>query len=215
MKDSDGKEMTIEVYQGDLPDDLDLGKCVAIDTEAMGLNPLRDRLCLVQISSGDGNAHLIQFPEGHKGVYDAPNLVKLLEDPDVTKLFHYARFDVAILWVYLNVLTTNVYCTKIASRIARTFTQHHSLKTLCKELTGTDLSKQQQCSDWGSMDITDKQKEYAASDVLYLHEIKEKLDIMLKREGREELLIACNDFVPHRAVLDVAGWAEEDIFAHH
>ncbi len=204
--------MTITLHHGDLPDGLDLGNIVAIDTETMGLNPIRDRLCLAQLSSGDGNCHLVKFKQGE---YNAPNLVKLLQDPEVTKIFHYARFDVTALWVYLNVMTTSIYCTKISSKLVRTFTQYHGLKALCKDLISVDISKQQQSSDWGAEELTEAQKTYAASDVLYLHQLKEKLDMMLEREGRVEIANACFDFLPHRAVLDISGWAEEDIFSHH
>ena len=203
--------MSIELHHGDLPDGLDLGDCIAIDTETMGLNPIRDRLCLVQLSSGDGNCHLVKF-DGMN--YDAPNLKKLLADPEIVKMFHFARFDVAVMWVYLGVLCQPIYCTKIASRLVRTFTGHHGLKNLCKDLIGQDLSKQQQSSDWGAETLTEEQMEYAASDVLYLHQIKEKLDEMLTREGRTDLARACFEFLPHRAVLDIAGWADEDIFSH-
>lgn len=203
--------MTIELHHGDLPDGLEFSDVIAIDTETMGLNPIRDRLCLVQLSSGDGSAHLVKF-DGMN--YDAPNLKKLLSDPAITKLYHYGRFDVAVLWVYLGVLTRPVYCTKIASRLVRTFTPYHGLKNLCRDLIGVDLSKQQQSSDWGAAELSEDQMKYAASDVLYLHELREKLDEMLIREGRMEIAQACFDFVPHRAVLDVGGWPDEDIFAH-
>lgn len=202
--------MTVTLHKGDLPSGLDLGDCVAIDTETMGLNPVRDRLCLMQLSSGDGHAHLVQF----NGDFSAPNLKRLLADPGVTKLFHYARFDIAIIWVYLNVLVGPVYCTKVASKLARTFTNQHSLKTLCKDLLNIELNKQMQSSDWGASDLTPEQMEYAASDVFYLHRIKAVLDGMLAREGRMELARACFDFIPHRAVLDISGWTDEDIFAH-
>ncbi|MFH1158430.1 MAG: ribonuclease D [Pseudomonadota bacterium] len=203
--------MTVTLYQGDIPSSLDFGACVAIDTETMGLKPVRDRLCLVQLSSGNGNAHIVQFGTEE---YAAPNLKKLLADPDVVKLFHFARFDVAALWMYLNVLTAPVYCTKVASRLARTFAQHHSLKTLCSELLKIDLDKQQQMSDWGALTLTAEQLRYAASDVLYLHKLKEALDSSLIREGRMELAQSCFGFLPSRALLDVAGWGDEDIFAH-
>lgn len=203
--------MSVTLHENDLPADVSFGACVAIDTETMGLQPIRDRLCLIQLSSGDGTVHIVRF---NGGDYSAPNLKKLLSDQAVTKLFHFARFDVAVLQAYLNVLCAPVYCTKIASRLARTFTQHHSLKTLCKDLLGVDLDKQQQSSDWGSPALTKEQLTYAASDVLYLHRIRAVLDEMMEREGRAELARACFDFLPHRAVLDLAGWAEEDIFAH-
>lgn len=203
--------MTVTLYENDLPDGLDLGKLVAIDTEAMGLNPVRDRLCVVQLSSGDGNAHLVQLKNNN---YDAPNLKKLLTDPEVVKMFHFARFDVAILWAYLGVLCQPVYCTKIASKLVRTFTDNHGLKVLCKDLINVDISKQQQSSDWGAENLSEDQINYAASDVLYLHEIKKVLDDMLMREGRVALAQSCFDFLPTRAVLDVAGWGDQDIFAH-
>ena len=202
--------MTITLHKGDIPADLSFGDCVAVDTEAMGLNPIRDRLCLIQLSSGDGNAHLVQFGPG----YDAPNLKKLLADDNVTKLFHFARFDIATIWVYLNVLVGPVYCTKVASKLARTFTSQHGLKTLCKDLLNIELSKQLQSSDWGSTTLTAEQMEYAASDVYHLHQIRAKLDEMLVREGRMELALACFDFIPHRSVLDISGWGDEDIFSH-
>ena len=203
--------MTISVYRDDLPDDLDLGATVAVDTEAMGLNPLRDRLCLVQLSSGDGNAHLVQI---RKSVAPAPNLTRILTDPNTTKLFHFARFDVAILQHYLGVTTAPVYCTKIASKLARTFTDRHGLKDLCRELIGVDISKQQQSSYWGADELTDAQKRYAASDVLHLHQLKDALDKLLEREGRGDLAQSCFDFLPHRTRLDLAGWSDVDIFAH-
>ncbi|MCK4946691.1 MAG: ribonuclease D [Alphaproteobacteria bacterium] len=203
--------MTVTLYKGDIPSSIDFGSCVAIDTETMGLKPVRDRLCLVQLSSGDGNAHLVQFVANE---YSAPNLKKMLADQNVVKLFHFARFDVAALWMYLNVLTTPVYCTKIASRLARTFTQHHSLKTLCNEMLNIEISKQQQTSDWGASTLTEKQIKYAASDVLYLHQLKDALDSALIREGRMELAQSCFNFLPSRSLLDVAGWSDEDIFAH-
>lgn len=203
--------MSVEFYEGDLPDGLDLGDLVAIDSETMGLNPHRDRLCLVQFSSGDGNAHLVRLK---KGEYDAPNLRALLGDDKVTKLFHFARFDLAALYRYLDVWATPVYCTKIASRLVRTFTDRHGLKDLCRELLGVEISKQQQTSDWGADYISDAQKDYAASDVLYLHRLKEALDAMLEREGRVRLAEAAFGFLPTRAELDLAGWPEVDIFAH-
>ncbi len=203
--------MTITLHLGDLPDGLSFGNSVAIDTETLGLRPKRDRLCLVQLSAGDGTAHLVQLKAGQ---YDAPNLKKLLTDKNVTKLFHFARFDVGVMYEYLGVVTAPIYCTKIASRLARTFTQHHSLKTLCKDLIGVDLDKQQQTTDWGADTLTPEQMNYAASDVLYLHRMKAELDRMLAREGRMHLAQACFDFLPHRALLDIAGWDEEDIFSH-
>lgn len=203
--------MTITLHKGDLPDGLDLGPIVAIDTETMGLNPHRDRLCLVQLSSGDGNAHLVQIGLGQKS---APNLARLLTDPKVLKLFHFARFDIAALYHGLGALTAPVYCTKIASKLVRTFTDRHGLKDLVKELVGVEISKQQQSSDWGSGELSEAQMAYAASDVLYLHAMKTRLDAMLAREGRTELAQACYDFLPSRALLDLSGWPEVDIFAH-
>ena len=201
----------IKLYQNDLPDGLDMGPLVAIDTETLGLNPFRDRLCLAQLSSGDGVCHAVQFAAG---AYAAPNLKRLLADPKVTKLFHFARFDVAMFQRYLGVSVSPVYCTKIASKLVRTFTDRHGLKDLVKELVGVDLSKQQQTSDWGAADLTQEQLNYAASDVLHLHALKKKLDDMLAREGRTELAQACFRFLPARARLDLEGWPEIDIFAH-
>lgn len=203
--------LTITLHRGDLPAGIDFGACVAIDTETMGLNPHRDRLCLVQLSAGDGTAHLVQFA---KGAYDAPNLKALLADRAIVKLFHFARFDVAVLHRYLGVVAAPIYCTKIASRLTRTFTDRHGLKDICREILGVDLSKQQQSSDWGAARLTDEQQRYAASDVLHLHGLKARFDEMLAREGRTELAAACFRFLPSRALLDLAGWAEEDIFAH-
>jgi ribonuclease D len=201
----------ISLYDGDLPDGLDLGPVVAVDTETMGLNPHRDRLCLVQLSSGDGNAHLVQIG---KGQTLAPNLKRLMEDPAVLKLFHFARFDVAVLYKALGIICAPIYCTKITSKLVRTSTDRHGLKDLCKEMTGIELSKQQQSSDWGASDLNEEQLKYAASDVLYLHQIKEKLDALLEREGRRELAEACFAFLPARGQLDLLGWEEPDIFAH-
>ena len=203
--------MTNTVYKGDLPDDLDLGPIVAIDTETMGLNPHRDRLCVVQLSGGDGHAHVVQIAQDQT---EAPNLVKLLTDPDRIKLFHFGRFDIAVLQHRFGVVTKPVYCTKIASKLVRTYTDRHGLKNLTQELLGKDLSKQQQSSDWGADDLTKAQIEYAASDVLYLHQIKAALDVMLEREGRTEIAKACFDFLPTRCALDLAGWPEIDIFTH-
>ncbi len=203
--------MTNTVYKGDLPDDLDLGPIVAIDTETMGLNPHRDRLCVVQLSGGDGHAHVVQIAQDQT---EAPNLVKLLTDPDRIKLFHFGRFDIAVLQHRFGVVTKPVYCTKIASKLVRTYTDRHGLKNLTQELLGKDLSKQQQSSDWGADDLTKAQIEYAASDVLYLHQIKAALDAMLEREGRTEIAQACFDFLPTRCALDLAGWPEIDIFTH-
>lgn len=203
--------MKIKLHKNDLPNGLDLGPVVAIDSETLGLNPIRDRLCLVQLSSGDGTAHMVQFTDGK---YDAPNLKALLADPTITKLFHYARFDVAMFRRYLGVMTTPIYCTKIASKLVRTYTDKHGLKDLVKELLGTDLSKEQQSSDWGAPDLSEKQLAYAANDVAYLHRLKDALDVMLAREGRTELARACFGFLPTRAELDLAGWPDTDIFAH-
>tara|TARA_B100001093_G_scaffold492169_1_gene533011 strand:- start:221 stop:814 length:594 start_codon:yes stop_codon:yes gene_type:complete len=196
---------------GDLPPNLDLGTVVAIDSETMGLKPHRDRLCLIQLSSGDGNAHLVKFEQQN---YNAPNLVKLLENSDITKIFHYARFDVAVINKYLQAQIDSIYCTKIASKLVRTYTDKHGLKDLCKELLLLDLSKQQQSSDWGAKDLTEEQKIYAASDVLYLHKIKEILDQRLLREGRDELADFCFKFLQTRANLDLIGFDNEDIFSH-
>lgn len=203
--------MTVTLHQGDIPPNLTFGNCVAIDTETLGLKPARDRLCLVQLSAGDGTAHLVQF---NGKDYSAPNLKKLLADKNVTKLFHFARFDIAVMNKYLGVLTAPVYCTKIASKIARTFTSHHSLKNLCKDLLSVDLDKQQQTTDWGTAQLTQPQLDYAAADVLHLHGIRKVLDAALEREGRAHLTKACFEFLPARALLDLAGWEEEDIFAH-
>jgi ribonuclease D len=184
---------------------------VAIDTETMGLNPFRDALCVVQLSDGKGDAHLVQLD---RATYDAPNLKRLLADPAVTKIFHYGRFDIAMFWLHLGVVTTPVYCTKIASKLARTYTDRHGLKDITKELLGVDISKAQQSSDWGQAQLSDEQQAYAASDVLHLHALKARLDEMLVREGRDAYARACFEFLPHRAVLDVAGWEDVDIFAH-
>ena len=205
------KKAKIHLYQGDLPDGLNLGPVVAIDTETMGLNPHRDPLCLAQLSSGDGEAHLVQFD---RGSYDAPNLKALLADPSILKLFHFARFDVAVMAKYLGVTCAPVYCTKLASKLVRTYTDRHGLKDLAKELVGADMSKQQQSSDWGAAELTPAQLEYAASDVLYLHEMKAVLDDMLAREGRMELAQASFDYLPTRAMLDLGGWFDQDIFSH-
>ncbi|OKH87412.1 ribonuclease D [Thalassospira sp. TSL5-1] len=203
--------MTNYLHHGDLPDGLDLGKIVAIDSETMGLNPHRDRLCVVQLSAGDGDAHLVKFDGAD---YSAPNLKKMLADPDVLKLFHFGRFDIAVMDAYLGVRCAPVYCTKIASKLVRTYTDRHGLKDLVRELVGVEISKQQQSSDWGAADLSPEQIAYAASDVLYLHKMKEELDRRLEREGRMEIAKACFDFLPTRASLDLAGWAETDIFAH-
>lgn len=203
--------MTIQLYKGDIPEGLSFGSSVAIDTETMGLNPARDRLCLIQLSGGDGNAHLVQFAPGQ---YEAPNLKKMLADKSILKLFHFGRFDIASIKAYLDIDCTPVYCTKIASRLARTFTDKHSLKALCSELLGVELSKQQQSSDWGADKLSDEQLAYAASDVLHLHKIKDRLDAMLAREGRSHLAKAAFEFLPMRSQLDLDGWDDVDIFAH-
>ncbi|NCQ23443.1 MAG: ribonuclease D [Rhodobacteraceae bacterium CG17_big_fil_post_rev_8_21_14_2_50_63_15] len=199
------------LHQNDLPDGLDLGPIVAIDCETMGLNPHRDRLCVVQLSGGDGHAHLVQVA---KGQTSAPNLARLLEDPTVLKLFHFGRFDIAAMYHTFGVLAAPVYCTKIASRLIRTYTDRHGLKYLLQEILGVDISKQQQTSDWGAPVLTTAQLDYAASDVLYLHRLREKLNAQLLREERMDLAQACFDFLPTRARLDLAGWPEIDIFAH-
>lgn len=207
--------MTIHLHEGDLPDGLDLGANVAVDTETMGLDPNRDRLCVVQLSAGDGEAHLVRIPKGTPRDGSAcPNLVRVLSDERVTKLFHFARFDVAALKAYLSIDVAPVYCTKIASRLVRTYTDRHGLKDLARELIGVEISKQQQSSDWGADTLTPAQQAYAASDVLHLHAMREVLDGMLAREGRLDLAQACFDFLPARAALDLAGWPETDIFAH-
>ncbi|MBD0864644.1 MAG: ribonuclease D [Rhodobacteraceae bacterium] len=198
-------------YKNDLPDGLDLGPVVAIDCETMGLNPHRDRLCLIQMSGGDGDAHIVQVAPGQT---EAPNLYTILENRDVLKLFHFGRFDIAAMYHAFGVLAAPVYCTKIASRLVRTYTDRHGLKNLCQELLGVDISKQQQMSDWGAAKLTGTQLDYAASDVLYLHQLRDALDARLMREGRTELAQNCFDFLPTRAQLDLAGWPETDIFAH-
>lgn len=203
--------MSIEFHTGDLPDHVRFRDSVAIDTETMGLNPHRDRLCVVQLSDGDGNAHLVRLP---KGQYDAPNLERLFADPEIIKIFHYGRFDIAVIKHYLGVETAPVYCTKIASKLVRTYTDQHGLRAICKELLGVDISKGQQSSDWGNDNLSDAQCKYAASDVLHLHALKARLDDMLAREGRMELAQACFDFLPVRCDLDLMGWAETDIFSH-
>lgn len=203
--------MTIKMHHGDLPADVSFGATVAIDTETMGLNPHRDRLCVVQLSAGDGNAHLVKMA---RGPYKAPRLAALLADPKVLKLFHFGRFDIAVLEHALGVRCEPVYCTKIAAKLVRTFTDRYGLKDLCKELLGVDLSKQQQTSDWGTEILSDEQMAYAASDVLHLHALKAKLDALLEREGRTELAQAAFRFLPTRARLDIAGWPDVDIFAH-
>lgn len=203
--------MTIRLHRGDLPDGYQPGAAVAIDTETLGLNPNRDRLCLVQMSTGDGSADLVQIAPGQNR---APNLEKVLRDRSVLKLFHFARFDVASLYKAFGVMTEPVYCTKIASRLVRTYTDRHGLKDICRELLGVEISKQQQSSDWGAESLSDAQLAYAASDVLYLHALKEKFDVLLAREGRSAFADACFAFVPVRSALDLAGWEHDDIFAH-
>ena len=203
--------MAYTLHKNDLPTGLKWDGSVAIDTETMGLLPIRDRLCVVQLSKGDGNAHLVVF-DGND--YSAPNLKKLLTDPKTLKIFHFARFDVAVAKQYLDITVGPIYCTKIASRLVRTYTDRHGLKELCREMLGVDLSKQQQSSDWGSPTLTPEQCEYAASDVLHLHRLKEKLDAMLARTGRTQIAQSCFDFLPTRAALDLIGWDEVDIFAH-
>lgn len=203
--------MTIHLYKNDLPDGLDLGPVVAIDCETMGLNPHRDRLCLVQMSGGDGNAHLVQIEKGQTA---APNLARMLEDPNVLKLFHFGRFDIAAMYNAFGALAAPVFCTKIASKLTRTYTDRHGLRNLCQELLDVDISKHQQSSDWGAPKLTDAQMTYAASDVLYLHRLKEIFERRLEREGRTEIAKACFDFLPTRAKLDLAGWPELDIFSH-
>jgi len=203
--------MKNHLYRDDLPEGLNLGKVVAVDSETMGLDTARDRLCVVQLSSGDGSAHLVQF---ERGKYNAPRLKALLSDKDVLKIFHFARFDIAAFHHWLGIETTPIYCTKIASKLVRTYTDRHGLKDLTRELLGVEMSKQQQSSDWGAVELTTAQIDYAASDVLYLHKLRERLDEMLARENRSELAQACFDFLPHRAALDLEGWAETDIFAH-
>ena len=203
--------MTIHFHEGDLTDGLDLGPEVAVDSETMGLNYHRDPLCVVQLSAGDGDAHVVRL---NRPAYDCPNLKRLMADPGVLKIFHFGRFDIAMMSRYLGVEARPVYCTKIGSKLARTYTDRHGLKDVARELAGVDLSKAQQSSDWGAPELSQAQLEYAASDVLHLHVIKAKLDLMLEREGRSELARACFDFLPSRARLDLAGWDEMDIFAH-
>lgn len=203
--------MTISLHLGDLPDGIAFGDSVAIDTETLGLNPYRDRLCLVQLSRGDGSAQLVQIKAGQK---HAPNLERLLADPRITKIFHYARFDIAVLFYTFGVMATPLYCTKIASKLTRTYTDRHGLKDLTRELLGVELSKQQQSSDWGATTLTEAQLSYAASDVLHLHALREKLDALLAREGRDAIAAACFAFLPTRAKLDLLGWSDSDIFSH-
>lgn len=203
--------MKIKLHKNDLPDGLDLGPIIAIDTETLGLNPQRDRLCLAQLSAGDGVCHAVQF---EAGAYAAPNLKRLLADPAKLKLFHFARFDMTMFRRWLGTVTTPVYCTKVASKLVRTYTDKHGLKDLVRELLAVDLSKEQQCSDWGSVELTERQLSYAGNDVAYLHRLKDALDAMLAREGRTALAKACFEFLPTRVELDLAGWPEVDIFEH-
>ena len=204
--------MTIRLHKNDLPAGISFANGVAIDTETMGLSLQRDKLCLVQLSAGDGDAHLVQMD---RGSYDCPNLKTLLADKSIVKILHFARFDVGMVQKYLGVTMAPIYCTKIASKLVRTYTDRHGLKDLVRELAAKDKSKQQQSSDWGAAKLSTAQCEYAASDVLYLHELRRKLDVMLAREGRTELAQSCFDFLPTRAALDLAGWPDIDIFAHH
>jgi ribonuclease D len=203
--------MAITLHRGDLPSGLVFGDIVALDTETMGLDPNRDRLCLVQLSRGDGDAHLVHFEPGR---FEAPNLTRLLADPSILKLFHYGRFDIAMLYKHFGVLAEPVWCTKIASKLTRTYTDRHGLRDLCRELLGIEISKQQQSSDWGAPHLTEDQLAYAASDVLHLHRLKNVLDGLIDREGRRDLADACFRFLPIRARLDLIGWAAEEIFAH-
>ncbi|MDZ4363103.1 ribonuclease D [Brevundimonas sp.] len=203
--------MTTYLHQGDLPDDLDLGPVVAVDSETMGLRFRRDPLCVVQLSSGDGHAHVVRL---NRPAYDCPNLKRLMADPDVLKIFHFGRFDIGMIQLHLGVETRPVYCTKIASKLARTYTDRHGLKDVVRELAGVDLSKAQQSSDWGAAELSQAQLDYAASDVLHLHKVRDQLDVMLAREGRADLAQACFDFLPVRARLDLEGWDEIDVFAH-
>ncbi len=205
------QEPTIELHQADLPAGLDFGDSVAVDSETMGLDPDRDRLCLVQLSAGDGTCHLVQLG---KNAYDAPNLKALLANESVTKLFHFARFDLAMIRRYLGVTCQPVYCTKVASKLTRTYTDRHGLRDLCRELLGVDINKDQQSSDWGADTLTPQQLRYAAGDVLYLHALRQKLDVMLEREGRDGLAEACFRFLPSRADLDLHGWGGQDILAY-
>lgn len=203
--------MSVTVHSFDLPEGLSFGDSLAVDTETLGLNLNRDRLCVVQLSSGDGTAHLVHFPEAN---YDAPNLKKLLGDPGITKIFHFARFDLAVLHRDLGVTCRPVYCTKVASKLVRTFTDRHGLRDLCRDILGVEISKQQQSSDWGAAALSEAQIAYAASDVLHLHALRAHLDDMLARDDRAELAQACFDFLPWRAKLDLAGWPDVDVFAH-
>nr|WP_239590866.1 ribonuclease D [Vitreimonas flagellata] len=207
----DGKNISVYLHKGDLPDTVTFNGAVAVDSETLGLSLIRDPLCLVQISDGGGEAHLVQLD---RTSYNAPNLKRVLTDPAHLKLFHFARFDIAMFMRDLSIITAPLYCTKIASKLVRTYTDRHGLKDLTKEILGRDISKDQQSSDWGAPELSDAQLAYAASDVLHLHALKEKLDAMLAREGRTEIAQSCFDFLPTRAALDLAGWEETDIFAH-
>ena len=207
----DGKNISVHLHQGDLPADVSFNGAIAVDSETLGLSLVRDPLCLVQLSDGQGEAHLVQL---NRGSYDAPNLKRVLSDANVLKLFHFARFDVAMFMRDLSLVTAPVYCTKIASKLVRTYTDRHGLKDLVRELLGVEISKEQQSSDWGASELSEKQLAYAASDVAHLHQLKTILDAMLAREGRTNLAKACFDFLPARAELDLAGWGETDIFAH-
>jgi ribonuclease D len=207
----DGKNISVHLHKGDLPDSVTFNGDIAVDSETMGLSLVRDPLCLVQLSYGHGEAHLVQLD---RAKYDAPNLKRVLIDNSTTKLFHFARFDVAMFMRDLSIICAPVYCTKIASKLARTYTDRHGLKDVTKELLGRDISKEQQSSDWGAAELSDAQLAYAAADVLHLHALREKLDAMLAREGRTEIAQSCFDFLPSRAALDLAGWEETDIFAH-
>jgi ribonuclease D len=207
----DGKNVLVQLHKGDLAADVKFKGAVAVDSETMGLSLVRDPLCLVQLSDGEGEAHLVQLDRSN---YNAPNLKRVLSDTTVLKLFHFARFDIAMFMRDLGLVCAPLYCTRTASRLVRTYTDRHGLKDLCKELLGRDISKDQQSSDWGAAELTDAQLNYAASDVLHLHALKEKLDVMLAREGRTEIAQSCFDFLPTRAALDLAGWDEQDIFAH-
>jgi len=203
--------MTISYHKGDLPPGLDFGTSIAIDSETMGLKLQRDRLCVVQLSAGDGTVHVVHFPDRD---YSAPNLRKVLADPKIVKIFHFARFDLAMIQRHFDIVCSPVYCTRTASKLVRTNTERHGLKDLCFEMLGVEISKQQQSSDWGAETLNQQQLDYAAADVLYLHHLRDKMDALLAREGRADLAKACFDFLPHRAALDLAGWEEEDIFAH-
>ena len=203
--------MTTTLHKGDIPANLNFGSIVAVDTETLGLNPIRDPLCLVQLSAGDGNAHIVQLD---RKTYKAPNLAKLLSNPKIIKIFHFARFDVGVIKHYMNIACTPIYCTRTASKLTRTYTDKHGLREVCREMLGIEMNKQYQASDWGAENLSDEQIQYASSDVLYLHKLKQGFDVMLEREGRTELAQKCFDFLPVRAELDLAGWADSDIFEH-